>query len=132
MEANWNKVGKAVTKFLADTGMQQKELAAASGLSTAIIREIQAGKPRRRRPQTWQSLSRALGQADNYLADMLRGRQSSSEPPAPEPANGASLEFLAKLVSVLEQKLGHVVDVIYNSDEAVDITIAIRHSSREH
>jgi transcriptional regulator with XRE-family HTH domain len=136
--ANWTAVGNAITARLDEIGMQQKDLAARSNVSVATIREIQAGKERRRNPRILRDISVRLGCPANHLEDLLHGRQPDEQPhetqshetraPADEPAASA---FLAKLAFILEHRVGRVVDVIYNNDSDVDITIEIRHSTRE-
>lgn len=126
---NWLAVGKAITEDLDRTGIQQKELAEATQISTATLREIQYGVRRRRNPRILQNISVELGHPQNYFGDMLRGElahEPQDEPPAP--ADGQE-GFLERLLVVLEHRLGPVVDVIYRSDSRVDVTIEIRHST---
>jgi transcriptional regulator with XRE-family HTH domain len=132
--AHWTAVGKAITEQLAELGMKQKDLAAGSSVSVATIREIQAGKERDRNPRVLQALSRELGWPSDHLARVLEGQQpgqqSNETPEAERPANEQSA-FIAKLAAVLEHRIGHIVDVIYNNGSDIDITIEIRHSPRE-
>lgn len=133
MPDNWRAVGDRITERLDNLGMQQKGLAANSNVSVATIREIQRGKSRHRNPRILQDISAALEWPEGYLEEVLHGRQPSPESPEPEPAAPESepSDFLAKLAVVLERRIGRVVDVIYNTDSNVDITIEIRHSSQE-
>jgi transcriptional regulator with XRE-family HTH domain len=131
--ANWTAVGDAIREGLTGLGMQQQELAAKSGVSPATIREIQTGKARQRNPRILRDISKALGWPSNYLAGVLQGQQpdqqSHETDEAARPADEPSV-FIAKLASVLEHRIGHVVDVIYNNNSDIDITIEIRHSPR--
>jgi transcriptional regulator with XRE-family HTH domain len=129
--ANWAAVGRAITRRLGEQDMQQKELAVESGVSVATIREILRGKKRRRSPRILRDISKALGWPDNHLAEVLQGRQPDLQSPETEVPDGEPADFLARLAFVLEHRVGRVVDVIYNSDSDVDITIEIRHSSQE-
>lgn len=134
MPANWTDVGDAITKRLAERDMQQKELAVRSSVSVAAIREIQAGKERRRNPRILRDISLALDWPSDHLAGVLLGQRSdqqSQERHEPEVSAGEPPAFMDKLASVLEHRIGHVVDVIYNNGSDVDITIEIRHSPRE-
>jgi hypothetical protein len=134
--SNWTAVGDAITARLDEISLQQKDLSTMSGVSVATIREIQGGKDRRRGPRILRDISKALDWPDDYLSDLLHGRnpdQRSQETPEPE-ASAAQPDpsaFLNKLAFVLEQRIGQVVDVIYNNDSDVDITIEIRHSPRD-
>ena len=131
MPANWATVGKAITRRLGELDMQQKELAAMSAVSVATIREIQRGKKRRRNPRILKDISVALGWSANHLEDVLQGRQPDLHSHETEVPDGEPAAFLAKLAFVLEHRIGRVVDVIYNNDSDVDITIEIRHSPHE-
>lgn len=131
MPANWAKVGDAITDRLAELGMQQKVLSARSDVSTAVIREIQRGKERRRHPRVLQSLSKALGWQANHLQDVLEGRQPEQQPRGTEALADGLTPFLKKLLFILEHRMGEIVDVIYHSDSNVNITIEIRHAPSE-
>lgn len=100
-------------------------------MSPATIREILRGKERRRNSKILRDISLALGWPGNHLENVLHGRQPGSQSLETEVSDGEPAAFLAKLAFVLEHRIGRVVDVIYNSDCDVDITIEIRHSPRE-
>lgn len=133
MPANWTAVGAAITRRLDEIGMQQKDLASISHVSVATIREIQGGKERRRNPRVLEAISVALKWPAHHLPRILQGGElgeQSRDARVPVAESDPSA-FLAKLAFVLEQRIGRVVDVIYNDDSDVDITIEIRHSQRE-
>lgn len=130
MPDNWMAVGEEITTRLDEIGMQQQELADRSKVSVATIREIQRGKARRRSSRILRDLSAALGWSGNPLEDLLKGRQPDLRSHESEVPGGEPVAFLAKLAFVLEQRVGRVVDVIYDNDSDVDITIEIRHSPR--
>lgn len=74
MADDWDAVAKAISGRLSELQMTQLELAAASGVSPATIREIQYNKlARRRSPRTLESLSVALKWPPTYLSDVLAG-----------------------------------------------------------
>jgi len=130
--ANWTAVGEAIDDRLAELDMQQKELAARSGVSVATIREIQRGKERRRSPRLLRDISAVLWpDNNNHLEDMLHGRQPVPQSLGTGAPDSEPSAFLAKLAFILERRIGSVVDVIYNNDSDVDITIEIRHSPHE-
>jgi transcriptional regulator with XRE-family HTH domain len=129
--ANWAAVGVAIATRLGQLDMQQKELAALSGVSVATIREIQRGKKRRRNPRILRDISVALRWPENHLDDVLQGRRPHPQPRETGVPDGEPAAFLAKLAFILEHRIGSVVDVIYNTDSDVDITIEIRHSPHE-
>jgi transcriptional regulator with XRE-family HTH domain len=131
---NWTAVGAAISNRMDEIGMQQKDLAAISNVSPATIREILRGKKRRRNPRILRDISVALRWPANHLAGRLQDEQPNqrsgeADRTEAEAWVGDPSAFLAKLASVLERRVGHVVDVIYNNDADVDITIEIRHSS---
>lgn len=133
MPANWTAVGDAIALRLDELDMQQKELAAASKVSAATIREILRGKKRRRNPRILRDISVALDWPGNYLEGVLLSRPPDPQSHETETGvpGGAPSDFLAKLAFVLGHRIGRVVDVIYNEDSDVDITIEIRHSPPE-
>ena len=81
MAENWDAVGQAITNRLAEVQMTQLELAGASGVSPATIREIQYNKlARRRSPRTLAALSEALSWPANYLSQVLAGEIAQPHP----------------------------------------------------
>lgn len=81
MSEDWDAVGKAITGRLAELQMTQLDLAAASGVSPATIREIQYNKlARRRSPRTLEALSEALSWPSGYLGQVLSGVVAEPHP----------------------------------------------------
>ena len=79
MGEDWAAVAKAISARAAELDLRQKDLAERSGVSLAIIREIQQDRiQRRRNPRTLEALSGALGWHPQHLAAVLHGE----EPPA--------------------------------------------------
>jgi hypothetical protein len=71
---DWTAVAKAITARAAELDLRQKDLAERSGVSLAIIREIQQDRiQRRRNPRTLEALSVALGWHHQHLAAVLHG-----------------------------------------------------------
>lgn len=139
MAEDWAAVGRAVDGRMRELAMPQKKLAERSKVSPATIRQIQHNTGRHRHgARTLEALSEALDWPPQYLDNVLHGRPQE-ESGQGRGGNEATLEsrleemehLLRKISVVLEQRLGNVVDVIYNLDEEVDITIAIRHSRRD-
>ena len=78
MADDWEAVGKAISGRLDELQMTQLELASASGVSPATIREIQYNKlARRRSPRTLQALSEALKWPASYLGQVLVGEAAA-------------------------------------------------------
>jgi transcriptional regulator with XRE-family HTH domain len=76
---NWPAVAKAIKERLTELGLQQKELAARSGVSLAIVREIQHHVVERRRSaRTMEALAVALEWHPQHLLALLHNRR----PPA--------------------------------------------------
>lgn len=117
--------------------MTQKELGRRSKVSTATIRQIENRTGNHRHsPRTLEAISEALGWPPQYLSNVLDGR------PQPEAADqvtdAATLESLLEgvkellhKVSLVEQRLGNVVDVIYDSDSELDVSIQIKHARHD-
>jgi transcriptional regulator with XRE-family HTH domain len=130
---DWAAVGRAVDGRMRELKMRQKKLAERSKVSPATIRQIQHNTGRHRHgARTLDALSEALDWPAQYLDNVLHGR------PQPEESGPASAALKSRLDSleqqlhkirvVLEERLGNVVDVIYNEDQKVDITISIKHA----
>jgi transcriptional regulator with XRE-family HTH domain len=135
---NWVAVGDAVNERLGERKVTQKRLAERSKVSSATIRQIQHhGGRHRHTPRTLEALSTALDWPPNHLDNVLNGRLQQET--VEQAAGDATLQFrlgaleqlLRKIGVVLEQRLGSVVDVIYNSNSEVDITIEIKHARHD-
>lgn len=75
MDEDWEAAAKAVNARAAELALKQRDLADMSGVSIAIIREIQQGRiHRRRNPRTLEALSIALGWHPGHLTAVLRGQ----------------------------------------------------------
>lgn len=71
---DWTTVARAIHARAAELELNQKELADKSGVSLAIVREIQQNRiHRRRNPRTLEALSVALGWHPDHLGSLLRG-----------------------------------------------------------
>ncbi|GAA3652603.1 hypothetical protein GCM10022267_43640 [Lentzea roselyniae] len=82
MAENWSAVAEAMNARAAELALKQKELAERSGVSLAIVREMQQGKiQRRRNPRTLEALSIALDWHPKHLISVLQGK-TPPEPPA--------------------------------------------------
>ncbi|ASO22947.1 hypothetical protein FHR81_003607 [Actinoalloteichus hoggarensis] len=81
MNEDWAAVAEAVNARARELSMRQKEIADASGVSLAIVREIQQGRiQRRRNPRTLEALSLALDWHPQHLTAVLQGQT----PPNPD------------------------------------------------
>jgi len=117
--------------------ISQQQLAKRSGVSPATIRLIQRHPgDHRHAARTLEAVSRALDWPPGYLDTVLTGRPQQET--AEQVTGGVTLQsqlsaleqLLRKISVVLEQRLGQVVDVIYNSNSEVDITIEIKHARK--
>jgi transcriptional regulator with XRE-family HTH domain len=130
---DWLAVGDAVSTRMRERGMTQKQLAVRSKVSPATIRQIQHHNGSHRHgPRTLEALSEALDWPSQYLDNVLnsRGQQEITDHLALESRVSVLEQRINKFGVVLEQRLGDVVDVIYNSGSEVDITIEIKHRPR--
>jgi transcriptional regulator with XRE-family HTH domain len=133
---DWAAVGGTLDGRMRELKMPQKKLAERSKVSPATIRQIQHNTGRHRHgARTLEALSEALGWPPQYLDNVLHGRPQQEESESAEATLKSRLDsmeqLLRKLGVVLEQRLGNVVDVIYNSDSEVDITIMIKHAHHD-
>ena len=75
MKEDWSATADAINKRAAELALKQKELAERSGVSLAIVREIQQGRiQRRRNPRTLEALSIALDWHPQHLSAILQGK----------------------------------------------------------
>lgn len=75
MEEDWSAVAEAINARAAELALKQKELAERSGVSLAIVREVQQGRiERRRNPRTLEALSIALDWHPQHLTAVLQGK----------------------------------------------------------
>ncbi len=76
MVEDWTAVAKAISARATELDLRQKDLAERSGVSLAIIREIQQDRiHRRRNPRTLEALSGALGWHPQHLTAVLHGEE---------------------------------------------------------
>lgn len=76
MTDDWSAVARAIKERVNELGLRQKELAERSGVSQAIVRELQLHTVERRRSaRTLEALSLALEWHPGHLAAILRGRR---------------------------------------------------------
>lgn len=104
---DWAAVSKAINERMTELGIQQKQLAAQSGVSLAIVREVQHNVVQRRRsPRTLESLAMALDWHPQHLLALLHGRR----PPKPsEPREDMDDPVTARL-AVIEDRLTDVTE----------------------
>ncbi len=102
MSENWAAVANAISERLNELGMRQRELADRSGVSQAIVREIQRNTVQRRRSdRTLEALSTALQWHPQHLLALLHNRK----PPAVgEPREDMTDPVTARL-AVIEDRL---------------------------
>ena len=99
MAENWAAVSREINARVATLGLRQKELAERSGVSPAIIREIQQGRiQRRRNPRTLEALSVALKLHPEHLSAVLAGQRPPDTGQAPVPAPDPVLVALDTII----------------------------------
>lgn len=130
-------VGEAILRRRSELKITQKELGKRSKVSTATIRQIENRTGHHRHsPRTLEAISEALGWPPQYLGNVLNGRP---QPEAVEQVTDAEtlesllqgVKELLRKINAVEQRLGGVVDVIYNSDSELDVSIQIKHARRD-
>jgi transcriptional regulator with XRE-family HTH domain len=134
---DWEAVGEAILRRSRELKMPQKELGKRSKVSTATIRQIENRTgSHRHSPRTLEAISEALGWPSGYLGNVLNGRP---QPEAVEQVTDtatlesllAGVKELLHKVNAMEQRLGGVLDVIYNSDSELDVSIQIKHARHD-
>jgi transcriptional regulator with XRE-family HTH domain len=107
---DWTAVSREVNRRATTLGMRQKDLADRSGVSLAIIREIQQNKTHRRRnPRTLEALSVALQWHPQHLGAVLAGiKPPDAAPDATPPADpvAAALESVVRELRGLRAQVG--------------------------
>ncbi|MPY77167.1 MAG: helix-turn-helix domain-containing protein [Actinophytocola sp.] len=107
MSENWAAVANAIRERLTELEMKQRELAERSGVSSAIVREIQRNTVQRRRSaRTLEALSEALRWHPQHLLAVLHNRR----PPAiGEPREDMGDPVTARL-AVIEDRLTEMTE----------------------
>ncbi len=110
MGEDWAAVAREVNSRAATLGLRQKDLAERSGVSLAIIREIQQNKTQRRRnPRTLEALSVALQWHPQHLGAVLAGiKPPDADPESAAPADpiAAALESVIREIRGLRAQIG--------------------------
>ncbi|RAS68467.1 Xre family transcriptional regulator [Lentzea atacamensis] len=76
MTEDWSAVAEAINARANELTLKQKEIAERSGVSLAIVREIQQDRIQRRRsPRTLEALSIALDWHPEHLSAVLQGKR---------------------------------------------------------
>ncbi|RKT53015.1 helix-turn-helix domain-containing protein [Saccharothrix australiensis] len=99
MNENWSAVAEAVNARAAELALKQRELAEKSGVSLAIVREIQQGRiERRRNPRTLEALSIALDWHPQHLTAVLKGQSPPEADPASAPVDNPVIPLLNTII----------------------------------
>jgi len=107
---DWTAVTREVNRRAAALGLRQKDIAERSGVSLAIIREIQQNKTQRRRnPRTLEALSVALQWHPQHLGAVLAGitpPEAAHESAPPADPVVAALESVVREIRGLRAQIG--------------------------
>jgi hypothetical protein len=127
---NWEAVGAAISTGLTELRMNHKELAELSGVSHSTILDM-VNHPGERQPRApiLRALSWELGWSPRYLENVLNGHPRPEA--AAQAADDTPVQFLRKILAILQRQLGGVVDVIYNDSSRFEITIEIKPPSQD-
>ncbi|SEQ63088.1 hypothetical protein SAMN05216188_10492 [Lentzea xinjiangensis] len=99
---DWSAVAEAINARAAELALKQKEIAERSGVSHAIVREMQQGRiERRRNPRTLEALSIALDWHPQHLTAVLQGKT----PPEADSAVTAAEDPLVPLLQTIIREL---------------------------
>ncbi|MCG8924162.1 helix-turn-helix transcriptional regulator [Lentzea sp. CC55] len=104
MTEDWSAVAEAMNARAAELALKQKELAERSGVSLAIVREMQQGRiQRRRNPRTLEALSIALDWHPQHLGAVLQGK---TPPEADSPATTGDDPLVPLLNTIIRELRG--------------------------
>ncbi len=103
MAEGWSAVARAINARTRELAMKQRELSEKSGVSLAIVREVQQGRiERRRNPRTLEALSIALEWHPDHLAAVLNGEEPRR---AEQPAVPVVEDPVVTLLSTIVREL---------------------------
>lgn len=121
MTEDWAAVGRAISERLTELGLKQRELATRSGVSQAIVREIQRNTVQRRRgDRTLEALSVALDWHPQHLLAVLHNRK----PPAVgQPRENMTDPVTARLAAI-EDRIADLVEQL--AELRADVAIALK------
>lgn len=124
MSEDWAAVATAMTQRVRELGWRQRELAERSGVSQAIVRELQHHTVERRRsPRTLAALSTALGWHPSHLQEVLRGEPVTTMDRIAEPAATFTPDARSRLDDLDE----HVRGIATRLDElTTEVRTALR------
>lgn len=99
MKEDWSAVAEAVNARAAELALKQRELAEKSGVSLAIVREIQQGRiERRRNPRTLEALSIALDWHPQHLTAVLNGQNPPEADATAAPVDNPVIPLLNTII----------------------------------
>ncbi|WP_418155286.1 helix-turn-helix domain-containing protein [Actinoalloteichus caeruleus] len=102
MAEDWVAVAYAVNARARELSLKQKEIADKSGVSLAIVREIQQARiERRRNPRTLEALSLALDWHPRHLTAILHGETPPPCNPSAKPAQDPLIPLLQMVIREL-------------------------------
>jgi DNA-binding Xre family transcriptional regulator len=120
VDEDWAAVAGAINARAADLALKQKDLSDRSGVSLAIVREIQQGKiERRRNPRTLEALSIALEWHPQHLSAVLRGDTPPDADAAPTPTDDPVVAMLGSIVRELRGLRAQVGTLSSKLDSAI-------------
>jgi DNA-binding Xre family transcriptional regulator len=120
VDEDWAAVAGAINARAADLALKQKDLSERSGVSLAIVREIQQGKiERRRNPRTLEALSIALEWHPQHLSAVLRGDTPPAADAAPTPTDDPVIAMLGSIVRELRGLRAQVGTLSSKLDSAI-------------
>ncbi|GGU47521.1 helix-turn-helix domain-containing protein [Lentzea flava] len=119
MEEDWSAVAEAINARAGELAMKQKELAERSGVSLAIVREIQQGRiQRRRNPRTLEALSIALEWHPQHLIAVLQRKTPPATDPTDQPAEDPLVPLLNTVIRELRGLRAQVGALTSRLDES--------------
>ncbi len=131
MVEDWTAVAKAISARATELDLRQKDLAERSGVSLAIIREIQQDRiHRRRNPRTLEALSGALGWHPQHLTAVLHGEEP---PPRGAPSSQAlSQDRSIVLLDAILRELRGLRTQIGTLTQRIELTDTSEPKKRPH
>lgn len=117
MTEDWAAVSRAIIGRMAELPMKQHDVVARSGVSRAIVREIQYNTVQRNRGErTLAALSEALRWHSGHLDAVLHGQV----PPRGDAPSAGSTKDIPGRLSAIEYELRRIQDRLERIDSAND------------
>jgi transcriptional regulator with XRE-family HTH domain len=112
LDQRWHRVGSAVQARMDALGMNQKDVADASGISPETLRPIRQGTPGNYSAKTKVKIARALGWSSDSIDAILAGEEPVEVEMTNQPDVAAAVAELRVEVLTLQELVKELLDEI--------------------